>query len=118
MQGVTGRRAQLRTKPSMTDNTLMPAYPRADQELVLMRKVFQDLAESHAHPERGHPGSLRQEIGEGDITKRPPAKLGEDGLLAKPGLEFVKTGWRRIARGPRLVRGIGQRIKVKSGIID
>jgi len=92
----------------MTDNTVMPAYARADQELVLVRKVFQHLAESDSHPERGHPGGLYQKVGESDIAQRPPAELSKQSLLAQPRLEFVAGGRRRFVRGPPLVRMIGQ----------
>jgi hypothetical protein len=93
----------------MTNDTLMPAHPRSDQELVLVRKVFQHLAESHTHPERSHPGGLCQKFGERDIAQGPSAELGEQSLLAQPRLEFVTgRGW-RFARASPLVRVIGQR---------
>lgn len=109
VQGVTGRGAELRTEPGMTNDTVVPAYPRANQELVLVRKVFQHLAKADAHPERSHPGGFCQKVGESDIAQRPPAELGEQSLLAQPGLEFVAGGGRQFACRPLLIREIGQR---------
>ena len=81
MKRITGRGSQIGTDARRPDDARIPPDPRAHQETVLGRHVFQDLAIFRVQPLGRQPCRVIQKIGQSRALKRQHAKLSENLLL-------------------------------------
>ena len=92
-QGIARGGAAVGRDRGMADHAFVPAHPSADQEAVLVGKIFQYLAVFDVHTERGKAGRLGDDAFKVGGVQRPSSQLGQQRLLIQPGGQGIRAHW-------------------------